>query len=285
MNPHKPFGILRVKQTPYQLSYSRIIYKGLPNPYKEIITMNIHLDTPYKIASNPIVIPESLTVKIKALLPKIEKASAFLLKTPKRIKQTVGILRITPEEDIYLHEGWDVKILVTKKPPVGASLDYREQEKTLYISANWKPRYSSLYHEVVHALDPKARPGYKGYIQRDPDTYFTETPGGYFKVPEEIDAIQSSIANRIIEIGKLYKAQDEQSLREENAFKKKLNFEKYLNEINNWLQDPDMAPMPYAMRGMTQGVYIWLRDPNLRKQLLKRIYWALEQLKQLKQLQ
>jgi len=235
--------------------------------------MSIHIDTPYlinlyKLSGNPIVLPESLTAKLKSIMTKIERARTYLSKHPERKSKTAAFLEITPEEDVYLHEGWTVKLLVTKNPPVGASLDYREQEKTLYISANWTPNYRSMYHEVVHALDPKARPGYKGYIQRDPDTYFQTTP--YFKVPEEIDAIQSSIANEIVETGNFLKNQsDEQS---------SVKYDQYVNEIRTWLQAPETAPTPSAFMGIIRSESSWLGEPNLRKQFLKRIYWALKQI-------
>ena len=247
--------------------------------------MNLHIDSPYNInlyktAANPIVIPESLREKIKALLPKIASAQKFLNKTPKRKSKTAAILEISPEEDIYLHEGWSVQMLVMKKTPQNASLDYWEQEKTLFISTYWVPNYYSIYHEIIHALDPKARPGHEGYIQRDPKTYFMTHPGGYLSVPEEIDAIQSSLVERIINIGKLYKTQDDKSLRDQNAYKKKLDFNQYVNEIQTWLRSPDTTELPYALR-TAWGIEKWLKDPKLRKQLLSRIYWALQQLEQL----
>ena len=236
--------------------------------------MNLHFDSPYnfKTASNPIVLPESITDKIKALIPKIKKTQEFLSEHPDREARTAGFFEISPEEDIYLNEGWIVRMIVTKKPPVGAPLDYREQEKTLYINQTWKPSYMGIYHEMVHALDPKARPGYEGYIQRDPDTYFTEEPGGYFKVPEEIDAIQSSYAHKVVEYGKYYHKQDEE-----------LTFDEYIEELRNWLQSPDTSKMPSAIRGGS-GIYIWMKEPKLRKQFLKRMHWALQQLEQLEPL-
>ncbi len=240
--------------------------------------MNIYIDSPYEIkfASKPIVVPLSLSDKIKKLIPKIQQTSDYLRKTPKRKTKLAAILEITPEEDIYVHEGWIIKMLVTTKPPVGAILDYREQENTLYIASWWRPNYNHLYHEVIHALDPKARPGNKAYIQRDPNTYFLETPGGYYKVPEEIDAIQSSIASKIIEIGEKYKQDD--ILAKEKGSKRKSTFNRYLNDLDKWLKAPDKAYTPDSLFEFGDSIKIWLKDPKLRKQLLNRIYWAYQQL-------
>ena len=230
--------------------------------------MNFYVDSPYntmssKTASKPIVLPESVNKKILEVLPKIEKAQKFLRKNPKRISTSPQVFEIAPEEDIYLNEGWEIKFIVTKKPPVGASLDYREQEKTLYISTNWQPNFKGIYHELVHAMDPKARPGSEGYIQRDPDTYFQEEPGGYYKVPEEIDAIQSSMINRIIEFSKTLNNKQKQ---------------KYISDIVAWLKSPDKAKIPPVF--YTWGASEWLAEPKLRKQFLKRVYWALEEVKE-----
>ena len=216
-----------------------------------------------KTASKPIVLPESVNKKIQEAIPKIEKAQKFLANKPNRISTSPELFEITPEEDIYLKQGWNVKFIVTKKTPVGALLDYREQEKTLYISTNWKPDFKGLYHEIVHAMDPKARPGYEGYIQRDPDTYFTEEPGGYYKVPEEIDAIQSAMINRIQEFSKTLNEKQKQI---------------YINDIIKWLKNPDKAKIPLIL--YSWGASEWLREPKLRRQFLKRIYWTLDKIRE-----
>ena len=128
--------------------------------------MNLYIDSPYNInlykkVAKTIVLPDSLQEKIKKLLPKIERTHDFLKTNKNTASKTAAIFIISPEEDIYLHEGWTIRMIVTKRPPQKANLDYRERDGILYIAYSWRPNFNDIYHEIVHAIDPKARQGIK----------------------------------------------------------------------------------------------------------------------------
>ena len=75
---------------------------------------------------------------------------------------------------------------------------------------------------------------------------------------------------KIVEIGNF--------LKEQPPGKWNITFDQYVDEIRTWLQSPDKAPTPSALKGMSSGMYSWMNDPALRKQFLRRIYWALKQI-------